>query len=164
MKKLFYAALFLGAFVFANPANAQINVSFNIGVQPNWGPVGYDYARYYYIPEIDVYYDVSNRYYHYYDGRRWARQRSLPGRYGHVDLYRTYKVVINDSNPWRNHRSYYDRYHRYSRNYSQVNLRDGRGNNKYYKDREKHYRKMEKERNKYHKKMDKHYRKHRGRD
>lgn len=162
MKKLFYLALFFGGLAITQPAKAQINVSFNIGVQPQWGPVGYDYARYYYMPELDVYYDVNNRYYHYYDGRRWASHRTLPRRYGHIDLYRTYKVVINDASPWRNHRHHYDRYHRYSRNYSQVSMRDGRGHNKYYKEREKHYRKMEKEHVKYHKKMNKKYRKYRG--
>lgn len=162
MKKLFYVALFLGGLALAKPASAQINVSLNIGVQPQWGPVGYDYARYYYMPEMDMYYDVANRSYLYYNGRSWISNRNIPRQYGHVNLYRTYKVVVNDENPWRNHRHYRDRYGRYSRTYSQVSLRDGKGYKKYAKDRDKHYRKMEREHSKYHKKMDKRYRKHRG--
>ncbi len=38
--------------------DAQIHISFNINVdrQPVWGPTGYDYVEYYYLPDIEVYY------------------------------------------------------------------------------------------------------------
>ena len=156
MKKLFYAALVFGGLFFVKPADAQVNVSLNIGVQPSWGPVGYDYARYYYMPEFDMYYDVSNRYYTYYDGRTWVSHRTIPRRYRGRDFHRTYKVVINESRPWRNHRHYQDRYHGYSRNYSQVTIRDG---GRHHHRADKRYRKMEKEHYKYHKKMDKRWKK-----
>ncbi len=161
MKKLFYATLFLGLIFIAKPASAQINVSFNIGVQPNWGPAGYDYARYYYLPEIDVYYDISNRNYHYYNGRRWIANRHLPRHYHRVDLYRTYKVVINDRNPWNNHRRHHDHYRGYSRNYSQVAWRDHKDARRYEKSRNKEIRRIEKAHGKHHRKMDKRYPYHR---
>lgn len=42
--------------------NAQIRISINANIvsQPVWGPTGYDYARYYYLPDIDAYYSIPN--------------------------------------------------------------------------------------------------------
>lgn len=164
MKKLFYITLLLGGIALAKPAEAQVSVSLNIGIQPQWGPVGYDYARYYYMPEMNVYYDVSNRYYHYYDGRRWRSHRSLPSRYRHYDLYRTHKVVINESSPWRNHSHYYDRYRNYSRSSRHVAIRDGGRHYRHDRGDYKYNRKREKEHYKRYKKAEKrHHREHRGR-
>ena len=162
MKKLFYIVFLLGGMLSVHSVSAQVNVSLNIGLQPQWGPVGYQTARYYYMPEIDVYYDISNRSYTYYDGRRWSSHRNLPRRYRNHDMYRTYKVVINDSRPWNNHRRYRDRYHGYARNYSQVSIRDGRSHHHYDKKHQKYHRKENKARAKHYKKMHKNN-KHHGR-
>jgi hypothetical protein len=91
-------------------ANAQVNVNVNIGSQPVWGPVGYDYVRYYYFPDIDVYYSVPQRQFIFFDGRRWVYAYSLPGMYSNFDLYRSYKVVINDPNPFLRPDYYRSRY------------------------------------------------------
>ncbi len=158
MKKLLYIAMLLGGMLYLNPTRAQVSVNINIGSQPLWGPVGYDYARFYYMPEMDVYYDVVHRRYTYYHGRKWVTRASLPSRYRHYDMYRTYKVVINDRDPWHRHSHYHKQYHRHRSNYSQVVLRDGRG--RYDRD-DKHYKKG---RDGYHKhdRRDKGH-KHRGR-
>ena len=60
MKKIIICvALFVSA-LFVKDAAAQVrfNVNFNIGSQPVWGPIGYDYVEYYYLPDIEVYYYV----------------------------------------------------------------------------------------------------------
>lgn len=124
MKKLLYFTLLIGGLFITQSAEAQIRVNINIGAQPLWGPVGYDYVRYYYMPEIDVYYNVASRKYTYYQGNRWVTKSKLPGRYRNFDLYRTYKVVINDQNPWSYHKRHRSDYGRYARNYHQVVLRD----------------------------------------
>ncbi|MBL1407304.1 hypothetical protein [Sphingobacterium faecale] len=124
MKRYFYLSLLFIGIGFAQPSQAQVSVNINIGSQPLWGPVGYDYVRYYYMPEIDVYYDVSRRKYTYYQGNRWVTKSKLPGRYKHFDIYRTYKVVLNDPSPWRYHRNHRDRYGRYANNHTQIILRD----------------------------------------
>lgn len=156
MKKVIYASFVLLALAFAQSSKAQVNLNINIGHQPQWGPLGYDYARYYYMPELDVYYDVSNRNYTYYDGRRWTSHRSLPKRYHGFDLYRTYKVVINDARPWRNHKIHHQKYRRYAKNYKQANRRNHREREKYHKAIHKQNKKMEKARAKHAKKMHKH--------
>jgi hypothetical protein len=70
MKKLLYTIAFLGAVALVLPSHAQVSIQINIGSQPQWGPSGYDYARYYYMPEYDMYYDVQRGYYVYWDYNR----------------------------------------------------------------------------------------------
>lgn len=104
----------------------QIHIQINIGQQPAWGPVGYDYVRYYYFPELDVYFDVpAARFYYFYRGR-WVASRYLPARYRHYDLYRTYKVVINTPEPWVYHRKHKRQFARYRNYRKQPVIRDSR--------------------------------------
>lgn len=124
MKNILYIALLAGGMLFINESKAQVNVSINIGTQPLWGPVGYEYARFYYLPEIDVYYNVASRKYVYWQGKKWVTKSKLPARYRHVDLFRTYKVVINDPDPWRYHVRHRDAYARYAHVRNQVVIRD----------------------------------------
>lgn len=106
----------------------SVNVNINIGKQPAWGPVGYNYVGYYYFPEIDVYYNVDHALFHYWDGRHWVAARYLPPRYTHYDLYRTYKVVINDRNPWQYNGYHRKQYNRYKSNRNQVIILNSRDN------------------------------------
>lgn len=129
MKKFIVAfALLIGIGSFNNPVEAQsINISINVGRQPAWGPIGYDYAGYYYFPDIDCYYDVNMALFYYFDRGRWISASYLPYAYRNYDLYRLYKVVLNVSNPWRYHHSHYRDYYRYrGHNHRQVIIRDSR--------------------------------------
>lgn len=126
MIKFFYLSLLILGLASVKSSVAQVSVNINIGSQPLWGPVGYDYVRYYYMPEIDVYYNVNSRNYTYWRGNKWVTKSKLPGNYKNFDVYRTYKVVINESNPWRRHPHYRHTYARHAHNHSQVILRDGR--------------------------------------
>ena len=123
MKKLIFV-LGLGLIIGManiNTAEAQMHVSINIDVQPAWGPSGYNYAEFYFIPEINVYYDVRNRIYHYRDGRRWLSSVYLPMAYNYYDFYSLYKVVLNGvRNPWRSNRNHISLYSGYRYNYAQV--------------------------------------------
>lgn len=120
------ASLLLASFVFINRADAQIKVSvnFNIGSQPTWGPTGYDYAQYYYMPDIDSYYDVSRRQFIYSSGNRWVRSSKLPSKYRNYNLDNGYKVVVNQQNPYLQNNSYRDKYAQYKNNHSQQIIRN----------------------------------------
>jgi hypothetical protein len=127
MKKLFLAfALFAGAVTTTTVSHAQISVSFNIGRQPLWGPTGYDYARYYYLPDVDAYYSVADQQFVYNEGGRWVFRPSLPGRYRNFDLYNGYKVVVNDANPWMRNNVYATKYRSYRGRRGQAVIRDSR--------------------------------------
>lgn len=136
MKKyLLVLFLALGGSAFQS-ANAQVHISVNIGSQPVWGPVGYDYVDYYYLPDIDVFYNVPRRVYYYEDGGRWIYSRYLPVRYRSYDLYSGYKVVINnDPRPYRNIATYRTRYAPYRGRRDQVIIRNS-NDSRYYEIKE----------------------------
>jgi hypothetical protein len=75
MKKIILGAVILFAFAVAaknSQAQVKVGVNINIGSQPVWGPVGYDYVDYYYLPDIDAYYYVPERQFIYLSNGRWA--------------------------------------------------------------------------------------------
>ena len=129
-------ALIVAAFLHAGlSAQVHVDVRFNIGMQPAWGPPGYGYVEYYYIPEIEVYYHVPMRRFYYFDGGHWLYHTSLPPRYHDVDLYHVRKVVINEPHPWNKHRHYREKYvsrrgdsrHNYYRDRDHRDTRNYRG-------------------------------------
>jgi hypothetical protein len=126
MRKLvIMSAILLSSFIY-KAADAQVKVSFNINVgsQPQWGPSGYDHVEYYYLPDLDMYYNVPNRTYTYLQGNRWITVNSIPQQYRNYDLYSGYKVVVNEPNPWNRNNNYRTQYAAYRGNRNQVNLRD----------------------------------------
>lgn len=109
---LLFAVLFLFT-IWLAPSAAKAQVNININLQPAWGPVEYDYVEYYYLPEYEVYYDVPRQRFVYFDGGRWLFGKSLPARYGVINYYSTYKVVINEPRAYKsfhNHRVQYVQY------------------------------------------------------
>lgn len=94
---------------------AQISVRFNIGTPPSWGPAGYSDVQYYYLPDVQAYYDVPSSMFIYYEGGAWIRRSYLPYKYRNYDLYNGYKVVMRDyhgNTPYihfNQHKTYYAR-------------------------------------------------------
>lgn len=126
MKKLlFIAALFFGCLT-TKIADAQVgfHVSVNIGSQPAWGPVGYSHAEYYYMPDIDAYYDVPAHQYVYFENNVWVHNGNLPPRYANFDRYHSYKVVVNQRNPWERDGDFRNRYAAYRGRRDQQIIRD----------------------------------------
>jgi hypothetical protein len=79
-------------------ASAQLRTSQegNLSFQPSWGPKGYEYAEYYFLPDIQVYYHVPGRQFIYQVNNNWVFSNSLPPEHKDYDLYSGYKVVINE--------------------------------------------------------------------
>lgn len=126
MKKIILTtAIFLSAVSF-QAAKAQVSFSINIGSQPEWGPVGYDHADYYYMPDIDTYYDIPAHQYVYYENNNWVHRPSLPARYNNYNVYNGYKVVVNDRNPWTRNDVYRAKYSGYRGRAGQTIIRDSR--------------------------------------
>jgi hypothetical protein len=127
MKKIILAAALIIGCSMHQTANAQISVNLgvNIGSQPAWGPVGYNHVSYYYIPDADAYYDVPNHVYVYYQSNRWVRTTVLPARYN-FDPYNSYKVVVNERNPWERDNVYRTRYANYRGRHDQQIIRESR--------------------------------------
>ena len=100
----------LGIFLLvANATQAQVSINVNIGSPPEWGPVGYTKMEYYYLPDIEAYYDVRATQFIYFGGGKWIRSSRLPRQYRNYDLYGGYKVVLNDYHG-RTPYAYFDRH------------------------------------------------------
>ena len=135
MKKIFLVlAVILFTFVQSTTAQVRLNVNINIGSQPAWGPAGYDYVDYYYLPDMDVYYYVPSRQFIYFSGGRWVFVSSLPARYRSYNLYNSYKVVINEPKPYLHHTVYQSRYAKYKGWSGKQSNNQGNGKYKAYKE------------------------------
>lgn len=75
---------------------SQVSVNVNLGKPPVWGPVGYSEVDYYYLPDVESYYDVRHNQFIYFGNGKWVRSRNLPRQYRNYDLYSGYKVVLHD--------------------------------------------------------------------
>jgi hypothetical protein len=147
-KSFLYLLIFCTSIFASNPAKAQVNVSLNISSQALWGPVGYDHVEYYYLPEVDAFYYVPTGEFIYWNGNTQVNVYSLPVSF-RVNLYNTYKVVVNSPRPYLQHKMYQSKYGKYKHGGpKQKNIRDsddaryysvkghpkhGGGNNKGYK-------------------------------
>ncbi|MDQ7818865.1 MAG: hypothetical protein RDU14_17690 [Melioribacteraceae bacterium] len=107
-------------------AQVSVNLNYNLDKQPAWGPTGYDYVEYYYLPDIEAYYYVPQQRYYYYDSGRWIYSSNLPSRFKSYDIYNSYKVVVNEPKPWRNHKAYREQYIIYKDRHDQHPIRDSR--------------------------------------
>ncbi len=121
--------------LFSGSVQAQISVRVNLGTPPQWGPVGYSDVRYYYLPDVEAYYDIPSSVFIYYNGYSWVRRSSLPTRYRNYDLYNGYKVPMSDyrgDRPYSNFRQHKMQYARGYRGQEQHNIgeRPERGNYK----------------------------------
>ena len=68
--------LFLGGEV-----TAQVAVNVNVGSPPPWGPAGYTEMRYYYLPDVESFYDVQSSKFIYRAGGIWVHRTYLPRQY-----------------------------------------------------------------------------------
>ncbi len=109
----------------SNTIDAQVIVS-NLESQPIWGPTGYDYVENYYLPDIDAYYNVPQHRYYYYDNGGWRNNSILPLSLIKYDYYNSYKVVVNEKEPWRDHKIYKEKYYTYKERHDQQLIRDSR--------------------------------------
>lgn len=129
------------------PSYAQVSVNVNLGTAPSWGPVITN-EKYYYLPDVESYYDIRNKQFIYVNNGVWIRSRALPRRYRSYNLNTGYVVIVNDyygNNPYANFKTHKAKY--YKRNNGNDNFKreknddngnhsknkNGNGNNKYKK-------------------------------
>ena len=121
----------------ANTVQAQVSMNVNIGTPPAWGPAGYSAVDYYYLPDVEAYYDLRATQFIYFGGGKWIRSRNLPQRYRNYNLYNGYKVVLNDyhgSRPYSNFKTHKSKYYKGYKGKPQKSIGSNRSSsNKTYK-------------------------------
>lgn len=124
MKKLILTISLFFAVSMSSLVMAQnINININVDRQPAWGPSGYDYAGYYYFPDLNIYFDVGNSLFYYLTGSKWISSQYLPDKYRKYDLYTMYKAVINDQQPWLKNKDHKKTYSQYKGDKTQEAIR-----------------------------------------
>ena len=82
---------------------------------PIWAPPYYSGVRYYYLPDIETYYDLSDQEFVYLDNGQWLFSPALPPIYSSYDLNNGFVVALNVGvyRPWLHHQYYVAHYPRY---------------------------------------------------
>lgn len=107
----------------SSTTQAQVSVNLNIGTAPSWGPYGYAEAEYYYLPDVQAYFDIRESQFIYFGSGRWVRSRYLPRQYRNYDLNSGYKVVLNDYHGHRPYTNFHNDRVRYYKGYRGDNHR-----------------------------------------
>ncbi|MCW5906657.1 MAG: hypothetical protein KIS94_02275 [Chitinophagales bacterium] len=127
MRKLILVTVLLISMAVTLTAQAQARVHVNINLQPVWGPVGYDYVEYYYLPDYEIYYHVPSARFVFLDGGNWIFASTLPPRFGTINYYTCYKVVVNQPKAYLSFKTHKVKYASYKGgNHKQVVIRDSR--------------------------------------
>lgn len=95
MKALKFLAIGLFTIMTAN-SQAQVSVNVNIGTPPVWAPAERVETQYYYLPEIDTYYDVPAERFIYVSNGNWIRSERLPVRYRNYNLRGGKVIYLTD--------------------------------------------------------------------
>lgn len=128
MKTLKLLSILLILFV-SSSIRAQVSVNLQIGSPPVWGPV-VTTQEYYYLPDINSYYDIRQSQFIYLNNGTWVRAGSLPGRYRSYNLNTGNVVVINDyhgRSPYTYYKSHKVKYHKQDNNWER-----NRGNDEHH--------------------------------
>lgn len=109
---LLSASLLTGCMMVSPVVRTVTSVSYE---NPQWAPPYYSGARYYYVPDLELYYDLSTREFIYLVDGRWQFSPYVPSIYRNYDLDNCFCVVLNIDvfRPWLHHQYYISHYPRY---------------------------------------------------
>ena len=108
---LLSASLFSGCMTMV-PSRTVITTNYE---NPQWAPPYYSGARYYYLTDLELYYDLSTRNYIFLMDDRWHFSPYVPAMYQNYDLDNSFCIVLNIDvyRPWMHHQYYASHYPRY---------------------------------------------------
>jgi hypothetical protein len=122
MKKLFIISAIAASGLVYNAADAQINLRVGLGFRPravvyaqaqvavNQSPAYDGSDDYYYLPDVDAYYDVTGQCYFYFDGNEWISAQYLPGTYANYDWRNARRIELRCERPYLNADFYRSKY------------------------------------------------------
>lgn len=82
---------------------------------PQWAPSYSDGIRYYYLPDIESYYDIYTQEFIFLNHAQWIYSPYLPMIYPDFNLNNSFIVVVNSNiyQPWMHHQYYVSHFPRY---------------------------------------------------
>ncbi len=114
---VFAVALLFTLYSCTTPYMVGQNQGMTYGTPPPWAPNNdnFDQVNYYYLPDIECYYDLRNREFVYIEDGNWRFSASLPSIYASFDLNNCFVVKLNKAvyEPWHHFEYYVAHYPRY---------------------------------------------------
>ena len=133
--------LFVFGLMFITSTQAQVSINVNFGTPPVWAPAEPVATQYYYLPDIDAYYDVPAQHFIYVKKGVWVRTERLPARYSTYNLSSGRVVYLTDykgSKPYschKNHKLKYKGKKYYSNHEDSNNEKHDNGKHKGHKNK-----------------------------
>lgn len=139
--------------LFTLQSNAQISVNVNLGSRPQYHDRYENEVSYYFLPEIEAYFDIQAQVYIFNSPRGWVRSSYLPEYCRNYDINRGHRVALTyiGYTPYADFKFHKQKYYRENdRNYREeyyYNRNNGRNeyvtysnynDNKYYKNKGHH--------------------------
>jgi hypothetical protein len=125
--------VFLFTLAFQGCYNGRVQ---SLGIQydsPSWAPPFQTGVRYYYLPDIEAYFDLSTANFVYLDNGQWIFSINPPPIYAGYDLFNGFYVALNYNvyQPWMYHQNYLYHYPRfyYKNKYQSHEFNNVRGYN-----------------------------------
>lgn len=114
LKKLLFALLLINIAI-STFSFTTISKSNQQYPNPPWAPPYNTGVRYYYLPDLEVYYDLSGQDFVYLDDGQWMFSALLPPLYANYDLYNAFVIALdyNVYQPWMHHNFYVSHYPRF---------------------------------------------------
>jgi hypothetical protein len=125
MKRLVLLSAIAISGLIHNTAKAQFSVHVGVNLFPHrvlvaprvdvdapvYTDVNYDdQDDYYYLPDVNAYYNVNEQCYYYFDGNNWIAADYLPGEYREFDWRAARRYEIHASRPYLHNDVYFNRY------------------------------------------------------
>lgn len=113
--------LFVFGLLFISASQAQVSVNVNLGKPPVWAPAESVATQYYYLPEIDSYYDVPAERFIYPNNGKWVRAKKLPKKYQSYNLRGGKVIYLTDykgNAPYAFHKNHQEKYYVKSNGYN----------------------------------------------
>ena len=149
LKLLVFGLLFISA------TQAQVSVNLNLGKAPVWAPPERVATQYYYLPEVDAYYDLPAERFIYLNNGGWVRAEKLPAKFQNYNLQTGKVIFLTDykgKSPYKYHKKHKAKY--VAKSYGPGNvIFMQKGDNGQHKGHKKAHKKAHKK-DKHHKKHD----------
>ncbi len=116
LKKISIIAVFVISLYGLSGCSTPSHMTFGVHyTNPSWAPPYYAGVRYYYLPDIEVYYDLTDGEFVYLHNGQWLFSPVLPPAYSGYDLYNGFVISLNVNvyQPWLHHQYYVSHYPRY---------------------------------------------------
>lgn len=137
-------------FAAASTSQAQVSINVNVGapavvVRPAWIPQNHVNVDFYYLPDVQAYFDVNASLYVYLNNGNWCRSRYLPAHYRNYDLVHARRIALNGyhgSRPYTYYNCHNERYDNrcYKKRYVEGRYYNDRRYNDRYADNYRGYR------------------------